>query len=482
MPLSDLPPDGVVIVGAGPAGLACAATLLDQGDTFVTVLDAGSGAGGQYWRQPAPPADSSDPGALRPDAMRGLHHDLGTFAELRSRLEAGQAAGRASLLTDHHVWTVVAAEGGHVVHAVDRSGGPGRERAVELRARHLVIATGAHDRSLPFPGWDLPGVLTAGGLQALLKAGDVALGPRVAVGGTGPFLLPVAAGLADRGATVVGVFEANSPTRWLRELRAVAANRTKLAEGAGYAATLLRRRVPVRTRTMIVEAHGRERVEAVTVARVDASGHPRRDTHRRIEVDAVGVGWGFSPQLDLAVTLGCALTTDASGTPVVQVDEWQRTSRSGVSAAGEACGVGGAALAVAEGRLAARGIVGASASDAETAGLRGEVARLRAFAAAMHRAHPVPAGWADALRSDTVVCRCEEVSAGTVRHAIAERGATDARQVKQLTRAGMGWCQGRVCGHAVELLAGGGSGSPAERLVSTPLPLGVLASRKSRAM
>lgn len=486
MPQSDLERDGVVIVGAGPAGLACAATLLECGDLHVTIVDAGSGPGGQYWRQPAPAHDSRDPRALRADSLRGLHHDLDTFEALTSRVEAGRAAGRATVLAEHHVWTVVGTgdeDSGHVVHAVDRSGGPGRERAVELRAGHLVIATGAHDRSLPFPGWDLPGVLTAGGLQALLKSGDVTAGRRVAVGGTGPFLLPVAVGLAERGAKVVGVFEANTPTRWLRELRAVAANRGKLGEGAGYAATLLRRRVPVRTRTMIVEAHGRDRVEAVTVARLDGAGRPRPDSLRRIEVDAVGVGWGFAPQLDLPVTLGCTLVPDASGTPVVRVDDWQRTSRPGLSAAGEACGVGGAALAVAEGHLAAYGIVG-TADDAEVARLREEIARLRGFAAAMHRAHPVPAGWADGLREDTVVCRCEEVTAGTVRQAVSERGATDARQVKQLTRAGMGWCQGRVCGYAVELLAGGGSGSPVEhteRLVSTPVPLGVLAHR-DRAM
>ncbi|MDV3220621.1 FAD-dependent oxidoreductase [Intrasporangium sp.] len=474
MPLSDRALEDVLIVGAGPAGLACAATLLEASDVHVTVVDAGAGPGGQYWRQPAPTAD---PHGVRPEALRGLHHDLDTFESLRARLEAGRSAGRATLLTDHHVWTVVADGGTFTVHAVDRTGGPGRDRAVEIRARHLVIATGAHDRSLPFPGWDLPGVMTAGGLQALLKSGDVTAGRRVALGGTGPFLLPVAAGLAARGATVVGVFEANSPRRWLRELGPVAANVAKLGEGIGYAAILLRHRVPVRARTMIVEAHGRDRVEAISVVRLDTAGRPTTEAPRRIEVDAVGVGWGFSPQLDLPVTLGCALDPDAVGTSVVRVDDWQRTSRPGIFAAGEACGVGGAALAVAEGHLTAYGIVheltGSVPEAAAT--LRRTMARLHAFASAMHRAHPIPAGWAEALREDTVVCRCEEVTAGTVRRAISDRGAPDARQVKQLTRAGMGWCQGRVCGHAVELLSGAAPAAPPERLVSTPVPLGVLA-------
>ena len=483
MPPSEPTPRQVVIVGAGPAGLACAATLLkSDAPVHVTVVDAGSGPGGQYWRQPAP---SDVATGVRPEALRGLHHDLATFDALRRELESGRGSGRAAVLAEHQVWTVVprggsgGGGGGYVVHSVDRSGGPGHERGVEVAADVLVIATGAYDRSLPFPGWDLPGVMTAGGLQALLKSGDVAAGARVAVGGTGPFLLPVAAGLAQHGSTVVGIFEANSPLRWARELRAVAANAAKLGEGGGYAVALLRHRVPVRTRTMIVEAHGQDRVEAVTVARLDRTGCPVAGTGRRIAVDAVWVGWGFSPQLDLAVTLGCDLVADASGTHVVRVDEWQGTSRPGVYAAGETCGVGGAALAVAEGRLAAYGVLrvlGVETAEAATRP-RADVARLRRFAPTLHRAHPVPSGWVEDPRPDTVVCRCEEVTAGAIRHAITDRGATSSRQVKQLTRAGMGWCQGRVCGYAVDLLTQGEPASPPERLVAGPVPLGLLARR-----
>lgn len=466
----------VVIVGAGPAGLACAAEVLARTDLTVAVVDAGHEVGGQYWRQPAPAAG---PGALEGSEARDLHHDLATFERLRSRLYAAHDAGRAAVLLGHHVWATAATAGGYAVHAVGRRSRPGGERSVTVTGRALVIATGAFDRSLPFPGWDLPGVMTAGGIQALLKAGDVVAGRRVALGGTGPFLLPVAAGLARRGATVVGVFEANTPTRWLRETPAVAANLGKLGEGVGYGTTLLRHRVPVRSRQMIVAAHGTDRVEAVSVARVDRAGRPVRGSARRIAVDAVGVGWGFTPQLDLALTLQVDLTPDADGTPVVTVDRLQRTSRSGVYAAGETCGVGGAALAVEEGRLAGIGIsadLAGRAPDSDEVGhLGGGVDRLRAFAAAMMRAHPVLSGWAEVLTSQTVVCRCEEVPAAAVQAAVAEGGATDARQVKQLTRAGMGWCQGRVCGYATSLLCSDSPGAPLERLISAPVPLGVVA-------
>lgn len=497
----------VLIVGAGPAGLACAARVLDRTALTVCIVDAGHGPGGQYWRHPAP---AIGPGALEASTSRDLHHDLATYTALMRGITRGIGQGRAVLRPSHHVWAVEPGQDGYVVHAVERSG-PGRERGVSVAGRALVIATGAYDRTLPFPGWDLPGVMTAGGLQALLKAGDVVAGHRVALGGTGPFLLPVAAGLVRRGAQVVGVFEANPPSRWLREVRAVAGNLGKLSEGVTHAAALARHRVPVRTRRMIVAAHGSDRVQAVSVARLDDRGRPVAGSVRRHKVDAVGVGWGFTPQLDLAVTLGLDLRSDADGTPVVAVDRVQRTSRVRVYAAGETCGVGGAALAVAEGRLAAVGIAadlagrdvtleGEPATSNEREGpdsdrecaldgpvetrLAAQVDRMKAFAAAMSRAHPVPAGWAEVLDADTIVCRCEEVRCSAVRSAIDQDGATDARQVKQLTRAGMGWCQGRVCGYAATLLASGRPGDPVERLVSHPVPLGVVsrASRSSDAM
>ncbi|MEO7448462.1 MAG: NAD(P)/FAD-dependent oxidoreductase [Humibacillus sp.] len=476
----------VVVVGAGPAGLACVATLLAGTSLSVVLVDAGHGAGGQYWRQSAPAAFGEVAGDATNPHLPGLHHSLDAFAELQAGLERGRAEGRLVSRFAHHVWSVTTSgaststELGFAVHMVDRSGRPGEERALTVTGRALVIATGAFDRSLPFPGWDLPGVMTVGGLQALLKAGDVAAGRRVAIGGTGPFLLPVAAALAARGDTVVGVFEANNPVRWLRELRAVARNVTKLGEGAGYAATLLRHRVPVRPRQMVVAAHGTDRVEAVSVMCLDRSGRPVAGSTKRHEVDAVGIGWGFTPQLDLAVTLGLRLVRDQGGTPGVDVDAVGRTSRERVYAAGEACGVGGADLALVEGRLAARGaaidlncpaVTDHSTSRADEATAR----RLRTFADAIVRAHPVPAGWADPLTDETIVCRCEEVHFGAVRAAI-EGGATDARQVKQLTRTGMGWCQGRVCGYPASLLSAGAPGEPDERLVAAPLPLGALGS------
>ncbi|MFD3536809.1 NAD(P)/FAD-dependent oxidoreductase [Streptomyces sp. NPDC058664] len=461
----------LVVVGAGPAGMAAAATALDGG-LRVVLVDSGAGPGGQYWRHPPHRARRAVP-------TSGLHHGLRTYRALCATLSAHARGGRLTLLTDHHVWTVAREPGGFAVHAVDRSRAP-EETAVVLRAPALLVATGAYDRQLPFPGWDLPGVLTIGGLQALLKGGGVTAGHRVVLGGTGPFLLPVAAALAARGVEV-SVCEAAAPSAWLRHPAPLLRNPAKWAEGARYAATLARHRVPVRTRTAIVGAEGNERIAVVRVASLDADGRPLPGTERRIEADTVGVGWGFVPQLDLLVPLGCELADAGDGTMAAAVDDGQRTGVPGLYAAGETCGVGGAALAVSEGRIAAvsvltdlgsPGAVNVRRLSAE----RAAVARQRAFARAMARAHPLPPAWSSWLTDDTPVCRCEEVTAGAVLAARADGPASDHRQVKQLTRAGMGWCQGRMCGPAVHcLVARDQPYAPAERLIATPVTLGGLA-------
>ena len=458
----------VVVVGAGPAGLA-AATRAGSHDASVALVDAGSVPGGQYWRQPAGPG-------LDPDELAYLHHDLGGYRQLTDVLETQRRRGSISYLADHHVWAVERAGDLFAVHAVDRSTRP--ERARTVTARRLVLATGAYDRQVPFPGWDLPGVMTAGGAQALLKGHGVRAGQRVVVAGTGPFLLPVAAGLAAAGAEVAGVHEAGSPLAWLRHGAALVRNLDKLGEGLGYASTLVRHRVPVRTRSVLVAAQGTDRLESVTVARADGRGGAVADSQETIDADTLAVGWGFTPQLELPLALGCATRLDVDGSLVCVVDDEQLSSVSGVYVAGETCGVGGAALALVEGAIAGAAAEGVRVTDQRP---RRQRAALRQFAAAMHQTHPVPSGWVSRVEPDTVVCRCEEVTAGRLRDAVHHLGAADARSAKLLARPGMGWCQGRVCGYATACLTAAWSGtaySPetvATRPVAGPINLGTLA-------
>ncbi|MFG2053416.1 FAD-dependent oxidoreductase [Micromonospora sp. NPDC048930] len=452
----------VLVVGAGPAGLA-AATSATRAGARTAIVDAGVAPGGQYWRHPAP----NDDGVSAAEVAH-LHHDLATY----HRLVAGLRA--VAQFSQHHVWTVTRDRDGFVVHVIDRTGGG--ERAAELRSRRLILAPGAYDRQIPFPGWDLPGVMTAGGVQALLKGHAVVAGQRVLVAGTGPFLLPVAAGLAESGANVVGVHEAASPLAWLSELGAVIRNVNKLGEGAGYARVLARQRIPVRTRSVVVSAHGTDALERVTTMRLDHKGRVVPGSERTIAVDVLAVGWGFTPQLELPLALGCATRVDVDGSLVCEVDDEQRSSVEGVFVAGEACGVGGAALATVEGEIA--GTVAAGASSVAPR-LRRSRAALRRFAQAMHQSHPVPAGWVDRLSDDTTVCRCEEVPFGALRSMQRDLDAHDGRSAKMLTRAGMGYCQARTCGYAIGCILGQ-EASPtsgfAERPVSSPLTLGALAT------
>jgi NAD(P)H-nitrite reductase large subunit len=226
---------------------------------------------------------------------------------------------------------------------------------------------------------------------------------------------------------VVGVFEANNPAR-LRRIPPA-----KLAEAAKYAATLAKHRIPYRTRHTVTAAHGTREVSAVTV-----------NGSREIPCDALAVGYGFVPAIELGTLLGCATRADLDGNLVLTVDEHQETSVPGVYAAGEATGIGGAELSIVEGEIA-----GNARSTPELARRR---AKLTRFAEALKRTFPVPPHWPDALQPDTLICRCEEVPYDTVRDTVTELGATTARTVKSLSRTGMGWCQGRMCGYAVACL------------------------------
>ncbi|THA57272.1 NAD(P)/FAD-dependent oxidoreductase [Streptomyces sp. A1136] len=458
---ADIPAD-VAVVGAGPAGLAAAVTTARLG-LRVVLLDAGERPGGQFYRRPAP-----DLGAVRPEA---LHHGWAAFASREAALRAHERSGRITYLPTHHVWTVVPDGDRWTLHAV---AGP-EERSATVRARAVLLATGAYERQLPFPGWTLPGVIGAGGAQAMLKGGLVLPGRRVVVAGSGPLLLAVAGSLAAAGAIVPAVVEAASYTAYAGRLPALLRNPGKLAEGATYGGALLRHGVRLLARHAVTEAHGRGRVEAVTVARLDADWRPLPGTERRIPCDALAVGHGLVPQLELATALGCATRAGEDGTVALELDAGQRTSVPGIWSAGETGGIGGAQLALVEGELAAFSLAGRPAP----ADLLRRRSRLRAFAGAMAAAHRPGEGWADWLREDTDVCRCEEVSAGRIRQAARDLGARDSRTVKLLTRAGMGWCQGRMCGPAVAALAGETSAAagaaPDRRPFSCPVPLRHLA-------
>jgi NADPH-dependent 2,4-dienoyl-CoA reductase/sulfur reductase-like enzyme len=424
----------VVVIGAGPAGLAAAEHALSAG-ADVTVLDQADAPGGQYHR--------AEHGVRRPAFDRILD--------------------RCAWWPESTVWAV---EPGPRIHVLRGPADGTRRQRHTLEPDALVLATGAHDRTLPFPGWQLPGVCTAGAAQALAKGERVAIGRRVLVAGAGPFLLPVATSLLAVGAEVAAVLEAN-PFATVRKGWSGPVPAGKLAELARYAATLARHRVPYRMGRVVVEARGDDRVREVVTARVRADWSVVPGTERTVEVDAVCVGHGFVPQPELAVAAGCALDGG-----FVRVDGDQRTSAGGVFAAGEITGIGGAAAAAAEGAVAGC----AAAGGVPGRRLLRERDRARAFVRRLAAAHPIGPAWRGWLRADTIVCRCEETTYGDLTRAAGDPVTPGPHALKLGTRAGLGPCQGRMCGPAVAELCGGAERH--HRPIAQPIRLGELAEPK----
>ncbi|MBK7878324.1 MAG: NAD(P)/FAD-dependent oxidoreductase [Planctomycetes bacterium] len=406
----------VLVVGAGPAGLAAAEHAARRGKRVVLV-DENPGLGGQIWR--------ADRGPESARARAAVSAKVDVRTETSVVLPLGERRLRLA----------------------------SRDEVLDVRFDALVLATGATELLLPFPGWTLPNVLGLGGLQALAKGGLELAGKRVVLAGSGPLLLAVADVVARKGASVLAVAEQAPRANLARFGVALAARPAKLAQAFGFAGALAK----LRTSAWPVEAVGGERLSAIVLR-----GARGLET---LECDYAGVGFGLVPNGRLAAALGCALDGRR-----VRVDAEQRTSVAWIFAAGECTGIGGKDKARLEGEIA-----GASAAgDLEPARrLAGARERELAFADRIERAFAPRAELRTLARPETIACRCEDVTCGEVaratelargvdadvRDAGARGGAADAaafawRTSKLQTRAGMGACQGRVCGPALEFLDG----------------------------
>jgi D-hydroxyproline dehydrogenase subunit alpha len=392
----------VAVVGAGPAGLAAAARAAESG-ADVVLLDDGARPGGQIWRHRS-----------RAALSRAGRRWLRRLDRSGARRVSGAAVAEVVSERARGLITLRGA----------------REMApVVVAARTVVLAAGARERFLPFPGWTLPNVLGVGGVQALVKAGMSVAGKRVVLAGSGPLLLPVAATLAEHGASVRFVAE-QAPARSVRRF-AAGLWRTpgKLLQAARYRAAF--RRAPYATGTWVVEAHGTGRVEWATLT----------DGSRTwvTSCDLLCVGYGLVPSIELAALAGCELAGDA-----VLVDDQQQTTIPGIYCAGEQAGVGGADLATTEGEIAGLAAAGVDPPPA----LRRARDRHRKFAERTRRAFEIRTELLRLAQADTIVCRCEDVRAGEL------EPTWSPRQAKLYTRAGMGPCQGRICGVALTSIYG----------------------------
>lgn len=433
----------ILVVGAGPGGLSAAIAARRAG-AKVVVLDERPLPGGQYFKQIAVEAE-----AVPADAQ----HEEG-----RRLIETARAAG-VEIRNGVDIWgafppsTLAASEDGAV-----RTFAPAR----------LIVAAGAYERGVPFPGWTLPGVMTTGAAQTLWRSYRRLAGRRILIAGNGPLNFQVAAELAAGGAEITAVVElaAMPVIASLFALTAMAVASPRLVrEGLGYRRQLHTAGVPLIYGSAVTRVEPAANGLTVYVARPEG----RSESERTYAVDTVCLGYGFHPSNEILRALGCAHDYDAERDQLVTrvtPDGAGKTSVPTVFALGDCTGLGGARMALAQGTLVGceaaaelgYSITGDLAAERDRA--QRKLAQHRSFQAALWRLFSAPRLSLELATPDTIVCRCEEISAGQIEAALSE-GCPSIGELKRTTRAGMGACQGRYCGPLL-------SGLMARRLGRTP--------------
>ncbi len=388
----------VVVVGAGPAGIA-AACEAKQSSKTVALLDCTPWLGGQIWRGEQTHAKS-----------RAARHWLTCL----------ERSG-ATVLTQT---TVVAAPAGNTLLTETPHG------ALHVHWDKLILAPGARELFVPFPGWTLPGVVGPGGLQAMAKTGLPVRGKQVVVAGSGPLLLAVAADLRKRGARISLIAEQTPWNRLVGFGIAVAPHPAKGLQGLGIGLHLIG--VPYRWGWWPVAVEGDDQIRAVTLT----NGSRRRT----LECDMLACAFGLVPNLELPVLMDCGIEGGFA-----HVDEQQQASRPNVYAAGEVTGIGGVDSAIVEGRIAA---LCASGRTDDARRLWPRRASWQRFTERLDRAFALREELKSVATAETTICRCEDVTRRQL------EPYTDWRAAKLHTRCGMGACQGRICGSAVRMLYG----------------------------
>lgn len=460
----------VLVIGAGPAGLAAARAAALSG-AQVLLVDERFKAGGQYFKQPG---DGFEVDETRIDAQ--FREGLLLY---RSAVEAG-----VEFCFGATVWGAF----------------PGPQIAIAtaagnqlLSAQRVVVSPGAYERPMPFPGWTLPGVMTTGAAQTMLRAYQTAPGKRVLIAGNGPLNLQVARELDAAGAEVVAVVElsrAPSLRNALQILRMCVTSPALVLDGLGHVLKLARSRVPTVHQHVVLEAYGVERVDSVSIAKIDAQGAPIAGTETHFSVDAVCLGYGFLAQSEIARALGAehSFVEDTAALTVQRDFVGRSVTAPEVFVAGDARGLGGARVAAAQGALAGAeaardlGFIPDAARQRVLLENRRGLARHRRFQNALWSVYAAPVEALALAKKDTIICRCESVTRGDLEGLLAG-GVTSIGAIKRETRAGMGRCQGRYCaGLLTQMIRDSGcavtdeQGFFAPRPPFKPLAIGDLAS------
>lgn len=445
-----------LVVGAGPAGLKAAIELARAG-AKVVVVDERPASGGQFYKQPAHARAVPQNGADR-QSLDG-----------RQLISDAHLAG-VDIRQDTLVWGGFREDDGLIIGTIEKG------VALYYSPRVLIIATGAYEQPALFPGWTLPGVMTTGACQTLVRSYGVVPGKKILIGGNGPLNFQVAIELARAGAEIVGVVE-SAPAPWMQPLaglRLFQADPVLAFQGMKQLSALKSLGIPVFWSHKITEVTDDGQVNIV-----DTKGNLRK-----FDVDTVAVTEGFSPSNELSRLLGCAHQLRRDGPARLEVvrDDYGATSQDDIFVIGEAGGFGGAHIAMAQGELSGREAARRLGfAVQENAAARKRLQRHRAFQKALWGIFSADAQEPGDLDENTLICRCETLTLQQLKATIDAEGVKDLATLKRLTRAGMGRCQGRYClpqlGKLLDVTAGE-QDFPAPQMPLRPIPLAALAVEK----
>lgn len=432
----------VIIVGAGPSGVRCAETLVAAG-LRPTVIDENRRDGGQIYRRQ--PDNFTRPYAKLYGTEAGRAQSLHeSFDALRDKVD---------YLPETLAWNIF----DNKLHVVRD------EVSSAMPYDALIICSGATDRLMPVKGWHHAGTYSLGASQIALKAQACAIGRQIVFLGTGPLLYLVASQYIKAGANVAAVLDTSPLMRRVMALPKLLARPSVLLNGLGLVAGIKRAGVPVLTGVTPVEIKGESENGVQSVLIRDSRGN-----ERSFECDAVAMGYHLRPETQLADLARCAFRFEQETRQwLPEVDEDGRSSVPGVYLAGDGMRVLGAGAAEIGGRLAAMAVLTdlrLKVSDEELQGLRAEQASMERFRQGLAQAFPWPAEQAAQLPDEAIVCRCEAITAGELRHVVCGMGAQEANRAKAFSRVGMGRCQGRYCGHAGAEVIAHAAGVPVEQV------------------
>jgi len=418
----------VVVIGAGPAGLAATATAAGAGLSTL-LLDENAGPGGQVWR-----SISSTP--VKSRAMLGDDYWAG-----ESIVQAARASG-AEIIHRATVWSLDR----NLDIAVSIGGA-----SAFVKAKRVILATGALERPFPIPGWTLPGVMTAGAAQTMLKSSGLVPDGRTIIAGQGPLLWLLAAQILRLGGRIDRVLDTAHGEARFRALPKLLAQPGTLAKGLHYTIWLRARGIPLWDAIQPIEILGGTSTAGLRF-------RDRTGAEREIQGDAVAMGFGLKPETQLADLAGCAFGFDEASRQFLPLrdGEGRAHGAAGVYLAGDGAGIAGADAAELAGEQAALTLLadqGMAVSSARRREIAARLARIGRFRQGLEAAFAFPAELARSLPDAAILCRCEAVTAGALRSTVEKR-AEEINRAKAFCRVGMGRCQGRLCaGAAAEILA-----------------------------